>query len=237
VSPDANLANGSPGDDVLEVEQNSQYQSQNTNASKTPYERAMENKTLRENCPKRKSPPSQHMQVLLHDSHGLALQKAVILADYAHDDGALTPVTLNHKVDYVDADGSYRPKDGAVTARIGVRRECAFPLLTTLHEIGHHLRKHLDPADVADVAEAARQSEGAKLCQELGVDVEYWLSDSELFSRIYAQWVIERTGAPEAIGELNKIKGSPDFWQQFDGKVWTETTEKMNIMMEKKGWL
>jgi hypothetical protein len=219
------------------VEQSSYHQERREPIRRSSYARAMENRRLRANRPSRKSPPSDRMQVLLIDHHGETLRKATLLADYAHDDGDLTQVTLNHRVDSIDADGSYRPADGPIAARIGIRRECAYPLLTTLHEIGHHLRGKLDSEMVARVAEMARESESGQICTMIGLDEDYWLSESEIFSRVYSQWFIERTNDPEASAELKTLMEGADSWQQFQGKEWTEMCELVDNIMKKKGWL
>lgn len=80
----------------------------------------------------------------------------------------------------------------------------------------------LPPKEVAALAEAARQTKGEQMCLANGRDVGCWLSDSELFSRVYAQWVAERAqhADGEALFELDAIQSSADAWQQFEGKEW-----------------
>jgi hypothetical protein len=219
------------------VERTSYHQKKKEATARSSYARAMENRRLRENRPARTSPPSDQMQVLIFDEHGEALRKATLLADYAHDDGDLSQVTLNHRVDTIDADGAYRASDGAIGARIGVRRECTFPLLTTLHEIGHHIRKHLGASEVSTVAEAARNTESGRICQSLGVNLDYWLSDSELFSRFYAQWVIEKVANQEGLQELQSVFSGPDYWQQFSGQDRMHVFKLLEDLLKKKGWL
>ncbi|WP_166647453.1 hypothetical protein, partial [Prosthecobacter fusiformis] len=219
------------------TENSSFYKTDRTAESRSAADRASENRSLLDARPPRRHPPSDHMHLLITDAHGLAIQKAMILVDHAHDDGELSPVRVSHRVDHSGALGAYRWAHGIYWAEIGVSRDTAYPLMTTVHEIGHHIRLHLDPNEVAKVAAVARQSEAAATCINFGMDVDYWLSDSELFSRIYAQWVIKRSNEGEAARELDSILNGADFWQQFGNADWRLIQPVMDSLMKKKGWL
>ncbi len=202
-------------------------------------ERSAQNKRLSDSRPPRRHAPSTTMEVQAWGSHGEAIRKAVLLTDHAHDDGTLPKLTLNAKDVPSNADGVYRHPDFPYPGRIGVRPECPYPVFTTFHEIGHHVRTALDPHDVAVIAEAARQTRGSQKCRALGMNAGYWLSDSELFSRVYAQWVAERVSKidGEAFHELDAIKSSGDSWQQFGGNEWTTISSQMTLLLKRKGWL
>lgn len=133
--------------------------------------------------------------------------------------------------------GAYRWAQGKIWAQIGVSRATAYPLMTTVHEIGHHIRLHLDPEEVAKVTAVARLSEAAALCARIGMNTGYWLSDSELFSRVYAQWVAQKGIDTEISGELKSILSGADRWQQFNEHDWQRIQKVMDALMTKKGWL
>ena len=136
-------------------------------------------------------------------------------------------------------DGAYRHAHRPYDAEIGVSRDSAYPIMTALHEFGHHVKMHLDPKDVAAIAEAARQTPEAKLIKEINHDPKYWLNDSELFSRAYAQWVVEHSNHPEAKAakvELQNILGSAQGHEQFSGPEWQKVKERINMAMQKRKW-
>ncbi len=223
----------------LPTERSSRYQKGAQQQTRGLTERAAENRMLRDSRPPRRHAPSTNMEVQAWGAHGEAIRKALFLADHAHDDGTLPRLILNAKDVPSNADGVYRHPSHPYPGRIGVRPECAYPVFTTLHEIGHHVRLALDPREVAVIAGIARETKGAQICKREGMDVEYWLSDSELFSRVYAQWVAERVNLvnDEALQELHAIKDSADHWQQFEGNEWTKIANQMTVMMKKKGRL
>ena len=109
-------------------------------------------------------------------------------------------LTANTTVDKngLRTDGAYRHAHWPYDAEIGVSRDSPYPILTGLHEFGHHVKLHLDPNDVAAIAELARQTPESKKILKQGIDPDYWLNESELFSRAYAQWVVEHSNHPEA---------------------------------------
>ena len=106
---------------------------------------------------------------------------------------------------------------------IGVSRDVAYPIMTGLHEFGHHVRHHLHQDDFAAVVKALKQTPEAQMIKEVNHDPAYWLHENELFARAYAQWVVESVNHPEARAakeELQNILGSAQYYEQFSGPVW-----------------
>lgn len=202
--------------------------------------RGAENIQLRDRRPARKSPASDHIEVLVGDAHGAAMTKAKWLVDHTHDDGGLSPVVMDDRVTGVNKDGvralgSYLKQDGVHPARVGVGRDGP-PLLTSLHELGHHIGRHLDPQDVHALAEAARQTKAARL---LTSDADYWLKSEELWSRAYAQYVIKRTALVDAEGgaELTDLLSSHAYAEQWEDEEWKSLSLLVESALKHKGWL
>lgn len=175
-----------------------------------------------------------------HDSHSETMRQAMLLADHAHDAVGMKPVKLTTTTtvgkDGRRTDGVYRHAQHPFDAEIGVSRDSPYPILTGLHEFGHHVKIHLDPKDVAAIAEAARQTPEALLIKETNHDPDYWLNNNELFSRAYSQWVIEQSNHPEARAakdELQKIQTSAHYNEQFSGPAWQVVKNKINMAMKK----
>lgn len=205
--------------------------------------RANEARAIRASRPKRKQPASEKM-ALIGKGGKAALEKAMWLVDHAHDDGEMGDVTLKFERLGGSVIGAYAPKLGKLPASIRVDPDAAHPVMAALHEIGHHLRLHFDPADVAKLADLARQTRSAEMIEFLGLDDPrdpYWLKESELFARVYAQFVAERTRGVEggeAAAELDDIFGSPDSYEQFSRKEdWQPLRDHLESMLKRKKWL
>ena len=143
------------------------------------------------------------------------MRQAMLLADHAHDAEGMKPVKLTTTTtvgkDDRPTSGVYRPAYFPYDAEIGVSRDSDHPVMTALHEFGHHLRHHLNENDFKSVVEAMQQTPEAQLIKEMNYDPGYWLHENELFARAYAQWVVESVKHPEARvakEELQNILGS-----------------------------
>lgn len=135
--------------------------------------------------------------------------------------------------------GEYLPSDGRLSARANVSADTPTPLLTSLHEIGHHIEKELHSKDVDAVIkafEASRKHQFLKgfLSQE---DAKYHLSRDEIWARVYAQYVAQKSGDREALTELHSVLSDPSYsWKQWDKSEWTPIEEAIKNALNNKGW-
>jgi hypothetical protein len=199
------------------------------------------NQKLAADAPQRRSAPSSHVRMNFHDSHSETMRQAMLLADHAHDAEGMRPVKMTTTTgvgkDGRPTSGVYRPAHFPYDAEIGVSRDSAHPIITALHEFGHHLRHHLNENDFNSVINAIQQTPEVNLIKEMNYDPSYWLHENELFARAYAQWVIERVNHPEARAakeELQNILGSIHGFEQFSGLAWQKVKTRINIAMQPK---
>ncbi|MFZ2281201.1 MAG: hypothetical protein WAW39_25605 [Prosthecobacter sp.] len=113
------------------------------------------NQKLAADAPQRRSAPSSHVRMNFHDSHSETMRQAMLLADHAHDAEGMRPVKMTTTTgvgkDGRPTSGVYRPAHFPYDAEIGVSRDSAHPIMTALHEFGHHLRHHLNENDFNSV--------------------------------------------------------------------------------------
>ncbi|MBL9177604.1 MAG: hypothetical protein JNM65_06040 [Verrucomicrobiaceae bacterium] len=201
--------------------------------------RETQNRLIRAGNPARRAPVSGLMQHAAKPGSRQAMEKAALLVDRVHDDGDLRGVVMSNRV-LGGGDGSYSARPRETFAQIGVRADSPYPLNTTLHEIGHHLRLELlrkHPGLVGDVAEAAGNSEAAALIKKLRFNTRELLADNELFCRAYAQFIAEESGDPEALREIADMRDGADRFYVFDTADWPRIRGAMRILLSKKGWL
>ncbi|MBE7497086.1 MAG: minor capsid protein [Verrucomicrobiaceae bacterium] len=199
--------------------------------------RAAENRVIKASVPARKSPVSAVARNTARGDSRDVADKAAILIDHAHDDGSLPPVTIDNHV-AADEDGRYvrRPRPHGST--IGLREGGGFPLNTALHEWGHHIRHELDPKLVARVLEAAEAGGTMRLARDIVLKPEFF-TESEVFSRAYAQYVAEavRGVDTEAWDEVQDMLGSIDGLYAFDAKEWPSIRDAVKVALKERKWL
>lgn len=209
---------------------------------KSLHERAMENKALRDTRPDRKAPASDHVEVLIGDAHGEAMTKAKLLMDHAHDDGSMDLVTMDDHVVGPSKDkrrplGSYLSKGRAMNARIGVLRDGGAPILTSLHELGHHVAAHLDPEAITAVARVVKIGKSAEYIKTRALDPGYWLDEQEIFGRAYAQFVASQVTDTELHAEIRTVLEGGTWFEQFTDEDWPKIENEVKMVLRKKGWL
>lgn len=159
------------------------------------------------------------------DAFREVLMKGALLVDSVHDSGALKEVTVSDRVP-PDEDGSipngvYRPAGTRrALAELAVSRETQHPLLTMIHEIGHHVAKLLGSKAVERVVDAVK---GTRHFDNIvrHADKEghsYLMKPEEIFCRAYAQYVVTRTAGLkidfEGVDELQRMQEDFDEWFQ-----------------------
>lgn len=104
--------------------------------------------------------------------------------------------------------------------------------------MAHHVERHLSPADVAEIVEAARKTQSAHEIKAEWGDANYYLQGDEMFARAYAQFVAQASGDVEALNELKSTRdtgsASAKYWDRKDFEV-VDTTIRM--ILKRKGWL
>jgi hypothetical protein len=199
---------------------------------------AAENTALRVARPKvHKEPLSEKLQIATSGTHAENLKQAALLADLAHDGKGIEPAVMNAEA--AGHAGLYRQKSGIFPAQISVNKDADFPLSTGLHEIGHHVRRHLPQDEVGRVVALLKRTPEARLIPTLGLEKKqetYYLSDSELFSRASMQHVAGVTKHPELGREVAAVLGSMHHWEQFsESKEWTEASGLITLLLKKIG--
>lgn len=175
-----------------------------TGASKTVTERLAENAELLTKLPRRKHPMSAIFTSDGQTERSLGRRKAVLLAEAAHEDGKLPPCSM---IDWDVGAGDCADYGNNL---IRVHPYADQPILSTLHEMGHHMAAHvIKPPAVSAIAKVAEASTTAQKLLSRTQDAGYWLSPEELFCRSYAQWVARRTRDPELAAELAVVLKNP----------------------------
>ena len=205
---------------------------------KTREMRVKENAYLREHAVPRRSPPSKHVTTATMDAHDLAMQKAALLQGDVHDGFGMRPVMMGQNVSDWRNAGEYRKATAVRLARIYVSPDTGTPLLTSLHELGHHVDLHLDPMDVSAVVKAAEASSSARWIQDyIHKNKEYYLSPDEMFARAYAQYVALKSGDPEVLNELHSVLGGTNSWHYWSTSDWIPIENAINDALKRRTWL
>ena len=206
---------------------------------KSAAERRKENAELLDKRPKRKSPPSNEAQVVGSDAHAQLMRTCILLQDYAHDDGDLERVSLGDDVYADDHDGEYtRASTPGKTAHIGVRPDSGYPMLITLHELGHNVMESLRPEDVDAIFKAAYKTQHQLAAQIAGAKkLDYWFHPEEVFARAYAQFVVQNSPNREALNELTRVINSDYYWTQWDESEWPDVEREIIKALKNKNWL
>lgn len=111
------------------------------------------------------------------------------------------------------------------------------PVLTGLHEYGHHVEKQLAPADVAAVVEAARKTISASELAAQSNNPDYYLDPEELWARAYAQFVAQSSGDTEALNELKSVRDHAfEHSRYWDKKDFEPIEQAIRIALKRKGW-
>ncbi|MHB1083062.1 MAG: hypothetical protein ACYC67_26955 [Prosthecobacter sp.] len=201
--------------------------------------RAAENAYLRKHATPRRSPPSKHVTTASMDVHDLAMQKAALLQDDVHDGFGMRSVMMGQHVSSWRNAGEYHSASSVQPARIAVSPDTGTPLLTSLHELGHHVDLHLDPQDVAAVVKAAAASRSADWIENyVSKDKEYYLSPDEMFARAYAQYIALKSGDPEVLTELQKVLDhNGQHWKYWEKSDWIPIEEAITKALKRRTWL
>jgi hypothetical protein len=207
-------------------------------SSKTKEMRQKENEYLRTHTAASSTRPSKQIFTGSLDEHDLALQKAGLLMDSVHDGLGIRPVSMGRNVSSWRNAGEYNAATSIQPAQIHVSPDTATPLLTTLHELGHHVDMHLDPNDVVDVVKAAAASSSAGHIQDyIHKNKDYYLERDELWARAYAQYIALKSGDPEVMAELNSVLNNPNHsWKQWDKSDWIPIEEAIKKALKRRTW-
>ena len=206
---------------------------------KTREMRVKENAYLRKHAIPRRSPPSKNVTTATRDAHDLAMQKAALLQDDVHDGLGMRPVMMGQNVSDWRNAGEYRKATAVRLARIHVSPDTGTPLLTSLHELGHHVDLHLEPMDVAAVVKAAEDTSSARWIRDyIHKNKEYYLSPDEMFARAYAQYVALKSGDPEVLAELEKaLTDNRQRWKHWVKSDWIPIEEAITKALKRRTWL
>ncbi|WP_395735281.1 hypothetical protein [Prosthecobacter sp.] len=206
---------------------------------KTREMRAAENAYLRKHATPRRSPPSKHVTTASMDVHDLAMQKAALLQDDVHDGFGMRPVMMGQHLSSWRNAGEYHSASSVQPARIAVSPDTGTPLLTSLHELGHHVDLHLDPQDVAAVVKAALASSSADWIENyVSKNKEYYLDPKEIFARAYAQYVTLKSGDHEVLQELQNVLDDDEIhWKQWGKSDWIPIEEAITKALKRRTWL
>jgi len=163
--------------------------------------------------PTRANPVSAAIQPKVYGALKTQVQIATEAADSVHDDGVLPKIPLKQSTDPSDQAHLMprRDQDGNTRADyIAVRADGPTPAFTTLHELGHLLDLEgigakgswaSNTGELREVLEAARktravaglESERAGGAGRSAEQLEYLLSDREVWARAYSQYIAERS--------------------------------------------
>ena len=207
-------------------------------SSKTKEMRQKENEYLRTHTDASSTRPSKQIFTGSLDEHDLTLQKAGLLMDSVHDGLGIRPVSMGRNVSSWRNAGEYHAATSVQPAQIHVSPDTATPLLTTLHELGHHVDVHLDPNDVADVVKAAAASSSAGHIQDyIHKNKDYYLKRDELWARAYAQYIALKSGDPEVMSELKSVLNNPKHaWKQWKKSDWIPIEEAITKALKRRTW-
>jgi hypothetical protein len=211
---------------------------------KTAEMREADNAYIRKHQVSRQNPPSSHARLMeprLRNAHALAMEKASLLQDTAHDDGRLSDVLMSEIVEDSENAGEYF-KAGlrGSLARLNVQPGTGTPLLTTLHELGHHVEEVISPQDMRRILAAAQKTSVRRLI--LGSDLpandkNYYLSSSEMFARAYAQFVAESSGDSEVANELSRVRLSANAFRVWDRDEFEPVRTAITVALKNLHWL
>jgi hypothetical protein len=135
--------------------------------------------------------------------------------------------------------GEYLPAEGRISAHANVSPDTPTPLLTSLHEIGHHMENELDSKDVDGVIKAMEDSRKHQFLKGFlsQKDADYHLSRDEIWARAYAQYIAQKSGDHEALTELHSVLSDPSSsWKQWDKSEWTPIEEAITKALQNKKW-
>jgi hypothetical protein len=114
---------------------------------------------------------------------------------------------------------------------------------TTLHQPGKSMPEKvrevvLGKAAVRAIAENALSTETCRKIKKSGFRLKYWLGYEELFCRIYAQFVLSKSGDLEALEEMRLRRSDPKsfFWLWTD-QEFSRISRELEIQFQEKGWL
>lgn len=123
-------------------------------------------------------------------------------------------------------------------AHIGVRPDSGYPMLITLHELGHNVMESLRPEDVNAIFKAAYKTQHQLAAQIAGAKkLKYWFHPEEVFARAYAQFVVQNSPNSEALNELTRVINSDYYWTQWDEFEWPDVEREIIKALQNKKWL
>lgn len=220
-------------DDGSETTQNPSGKSTPSTEAKTVDERRRENATLTATRPQRRHPFSNNVTVTEKGLHGEVLRKVTLLTDHAHDDGSSRPVVLDDRVEKEENDGEYLPNHA------GVRPGIADPLMTGVHELGHHIALHsLSPEAILRIHDVARDTPTWECIIKRNHKLKYWTDPEEVFCRAYSQFVALRSGDPEILTELKTTLNNPQLsFSQWPLSEFARIQKTLEQEFRKIGWL
>ena len=198
--------------------------------------RQEENRYIRAHLEPREHPISKHVIIDKMDLHGLAMEKAALLADIVHDNDFMTTLVMGRVPSSPIANGDHVAAKNGHPARANVSSDTPTPILTSLHEIGHHVDDHLTWEKIEPVINAAKASSNVDLIKHLlsPEDIEYYTKPAELWARAYAQYIALRSGDSEAQAELQSVLNNSEFsWKQWDKSEWLPIEEAITNALQR----
>lgn len=209
-----------------------------------------------EQPPVRQSPVSDAIDLKVYGQLRNQVSAALTAIDQVHDDGDLPelPLTDSKKSSF----GYFQPKataDGIAAERIAVRSSGPWPALTAVHEAGHLLDLEAignkgefatlsGDADMKRVLAAAEKTEALKIIRSrlslasnsAKVDALYLLKPEEIWARVYAQFITEKSGAPMLVRDLAKMRETMP-WRGWSAEDFAPVAAQVEKMFQNLGWL
>lgn len=226
-------ASPSYGDSLTKASQSHQEADVLPAIAKSSEQRRAENIALIENRPNRRSLMSNKIGTAVRGPVGELLRKVALLCDYAHDDGSISPLSINDVVLDDSNDGEY------LNASASVRPDIFDPLLTGAHEIVHHIAKNvLSPEALLRIRDVARDTLAWERTIKRNRKLSYFTDPEEVFCRAYSQFVALRSGDLEILGELDKTLKDPFLnHTQWEGSDFARIEKALEQELKKIGWL
>ncbi|OYW72366.1 MAG: hypothetical protein B7Z37_25075 [Verrucomicrobia bacterium 12-59-8] len=226
-------ASPSYGDSLTKASQSHQGSDTLPAIAKSSEQRRAESIALIEKRPNRRSLMSNKISTAVRGPFGELLRKVALLCDYAHDDGSISPLSINDVVIDDSNDGEY------LNGSASVRPDIFDPLLTGAHEIGHHIAKNvLSPEALLRIRDVARDTAAWESIIKRNRRLDYYTDPEEIFCRAYSQFVALRSGDPEMLAELDKtLKDPRSSFTQWKGSEFTRIQKALEQELKKIGWL
>lgn len=204
----------------------------------------------------RQSPVSGAFDLKVHGKLRDQVNIALDAIDKVHDDGELPKIPLTDTRERSYGYLKYRGLPGAYSAdHIAVRSNSPWPSLTAAHETGHLLDLEAIGAkgeyatlsgfaDMKRVLAAAEKTETIGLIRErltmasrtTRAEAQYLLKPQEIWARLYAQFIAERSAAPALVRELALLREAAPL-RGWGAEEFAPVAVEIEKMFKNLGWL